>query len=198
MAMSLASARLCEGTSIHGADLPDAVRLGILGPGGRANMRAFEHIILSCMSSSAQTGREIANVYASRLGVDPSPRVRVYTILPGLAHRGWIVSLGKSGRANRWALSAAGRTELECWLHGPGGRPPGGRSIELMVTLGCLSVPREDTGFLLRREISRLNRPAEDPLFGGEALRRRLRRRQNLADEVLGKWLRSVQASGCR
>jgi DNA-binding PadR family transcriptional regulator len=166
-------------------------------------MMAFDHMILSCIGPAARSGREIAQIYSHRQGVDPSPAVRIYTALPGLARRGWVAPAGKSGRATLWRLSAMGGDKLERWVRGPGGSPPSGRSVELLVTLACLQVPREDTAFLLRREIARVAAEFSDPLRspplpGGAPLQRRRQRRQGLAREVLEEWLKSGRVSACR
>lgn len=182
-------------------------------------MRTFEHIILGCIGGSARTGREIGRRYALLQGVDPPPRVRIYTALPAMERRGWLVGVGRSGRANCWALSAAGQLRLESWILGPGDRPPPGRAVDLLVTLACLARARDDGAFLLRREVSRLVTPvrvgpiatrdtgraarselgidATSPapvgaMLGRWPLYRRCQRRQGLACEVLGNWLRFV------
>ena len=138
----------------------------------------FDHILLSILGDSARTGTEIGAVLRARHNLNCAPSARIYTALPGLERRGWVLRSGGAGhrgaavdaadvaqdtegtedteRARRWSLSRAGRGQLERWLLGPGGRPATSRVLELLVVLACMPRMQPDSAHLLRREIDRL------------------------------------------
>lgn len=138
----------------------------------------FDHILLSILGDSARTGTEIGAALRARHNLNCAPSARIYTALPGLERRGWVLRSGGAGhrgaavdaadvaedaegtqdteRARRWSLSRAGRGQLERWLLGPGGRPATSRVLELLVVLACMPRMQPDSAHLLRREIDRL------------------------------------------
>lgn len=132
----------------------------------------FDHILLSIIGDSERTGAEIGAALRARHGLDSAPYARIYTSLPGLERRGWVLHSGGADQvrdvlvaadgaedmkgARRWSLSRSGRDRLERWLVGPGGRPAASRVPELLVVLACMPRRQPGTASLLRREIDRL------------------------------------------
>jgi hypothetical protein len=132
----------------------------------------FDHILLSIIGESARTGSEIGAVLRARHHLHCTPSARIYTALPGLERRGWVLRSGGGDHLitavdaadvaedtegpRRWSLSRTGRGQLERWLLGPGGRPATSRVLELLVVLACMPRMQADTAHLLRREIERL------------------------------------------
>ena len=144
----------------------------------------FDHILLSIIGDSARTGAEIGAVLRARHNLNSAPSARIYTALPGLERRGWVVRSGGADQvgdavdvagggedmegARRWSLSRPGRDQLERWLICPGGRPVTSRVLELLVVLACMPRMQSDTAHLLRREIDRLeSRRQMRPVRGG-------------------------------
>jgi DNA-binding PadR family transcriptional regulator len=144
----------------------------------------FDHILLSILGDSARTGTEIGAALRARHNLNCAPSARIYTALPGLERRGWVLRSGGADhrgaavdaadvaedteRARRWSLSRAGRGQLERWLLGPGGRPATSRVLELLVVLACMPRMQPDSAHLLRREIDRLeSRRLMSPLRRG-------------------------------
>jgi DNA-binding PadR family transcriptional regulator len=144
----------------------------------------FDHILLSILGDSARTGTEIGAALRARHNLNCAPSARIYTALPVLERRGWVLRSGGADhrgaavdaadvaedteRARRWSLSRAGRGQLERWLLGPGGRPATSRVLELLVVLACMPRMQPDSAHLLRREIDRLeSRRLMSPLRRG-------------------------------
>ena len=132
----------------------------------------FDHILLSIIGDSERTGAEIGAALRARHGLNSAPSARIYTTLPGLERRGWVLHSGGADQigdvvvaadgaedmkgARRWSLSRSGRDRLERWLVCPGGRPATSRVLELLVVLACMPRRQPATAYLLRREIDRL------------------------------------------
>ena len=161
-------------------------------------MQEFDHILLSCIGASARTGREIREALCRQQGIDEVSAVRIYTTLPKLEVRGWLVRAGCSGRARQWSLSGVGDHQLARWLRCPGGAPHPCRTSELLAVLACFPVAHGDTAFLLRRELARLEKSARSGSAASGALRRREDLRRDCAREVAQEALRSAQGSRYR